>query len=135
MNKVVKMTVTAMTVLLMGGTVSTTASAATWHKGMPKGLRGTWKRSYNDRGTKVTMRVDISSKSFSMGRPGWAATNWTNLKYQKVGAGTYKVKGTYHNGGSFTKKNSHMKLMKKHGKMTYKNSWSSSYQYLGWFHK
>ena len=27
MNKVVKMTVTAMTVLLMGGTVSTTASA------------------------------------------------------------------------------------------------------------
>lgn len=135
MNKTGKIAVTAMTALLVGGSISTTASAATWHKGTPKALRGTWKRSYNDRGTKVTIRVDIASKSINIGRPGWAAEKWSNLKYQKVGAGTYKVKGTFRNGGSLTKKNSHMKLMKKNGKVTYKNSWSSSYSYLGWFHK
>lgn len=44
MNKMGKITAT-MTALLVGGTVSTTASAATWHKGTPKALRGTWKRS------------------------------------------------------------------------------------------
>lgn len=61
-------------------------------------------------------------KSINIDRPGWAAESWSNLKYQKVGAGTYKIKGTYRNGGSLTKKNSHMKLMKKNGKVTYKNS-------------
>lgn len=135
MNKMGKITVATMTALLVGGTVSTTASAATWHKGTPKALRGTWKRSYNDRGNKVTIQLAIASKSINIDRPGWAAESWSNLKYQKVGAGTYKIKGTYRNGGSLTKKNSHMKLMKKNGKVTYKNSWSSSYSYLGWFHK
>jgi len=135
MNKVGKIVVTAVTALLVGGTISTTANAATWHKGTPKALRGTWKRSYNDRGTKTTIRVAIKSKSINIGRPGWATENWSNLKYQRVGAGTYKIKGTYRNGGFLTKKNSHMKLMKKNGKVTYKNSWSSSYSYLGWFHK
>ncbi|AYM01487.1 hypothetical protein [Levilactobacillus yiduensis] len=135
MGKFSKAAVTAMTVFLVGGTVSTTASAATWHKGTPKALRGNWKRSYNDRGSKVTIHFRIKSKSMNIGRPGWAAESWSSLKYQKVGAGTYKIKGTYRNGGTLTKKNSHMKLVKKSGKVTYKNSWSSSYSYLGWFHK
>ncbi|WP_260240629.1 hypothetical protein [Levilactobacillus brevis] len=35
MRKIAKLAMMAMTVLLVGGTVSTTASAATWHKGTP----------------------------------------------------------------------------------------------------
>lgn len=135
MSKIRKITVAVMTTLLVAGAVPTTANAATWHKGTPKALRGNWKRSYNDRGTKVTIHFDIKSKSMSIDRPGWASENWSNLKYQKVGSGTYKLKGTYRDGGMLTKKNSHMKLVKKSGKITYKNSWSSSYAYLGWFHK
>ncbi|PTM21232.1 hypothetical protein DA798_11360 [Lactobacillus sp. PFC-70] len=135
MNKTMKVFITSMTVLLVGGTVPATASAATWHKGTPRGLRGSWKRSYNDRGNKVTMHFKIKAKSINLSRPGWANEKWINLKYKKVGSGTYKIKGTYRNGGSLTKKNSHMKLMKRHGKITYKNSWSGSYAYLGWFHK
>ena len=135
MNKLIKVSMVGLVAVTLGGTTSTTASAATWHKGTPKALRGNWKRSYNDRGSKVTIHFRIKSKSMSISRPGWAAESWSNLKYQKVGAGTYKIKGTYRNGGMLTEKNSHLKLVKKSGKVTYKNSWSSSYSYLGWFHK
>jgi len=134
-GKFSKIAVSAMTVLLVGGAVPTTASAATWHKGTPRALRGNWKRSYNDCGSKVTINFRIKSKSMSVSRPDWAVESWSNLKYQKVGASTYKIKGTYRNGSMLTEKNSHMKLVKKSGKVTYKNSWSSSYSYLGWFHK
>ncbi|MCI1554363.1 MAG: hypothetical protein LKH74_10625 [Levilactobacillus sp.] len=135
MGKFSKVAMTAMLVLLVGGAVPTTASAATWHKGTPKALRGNWKRSYNDRGSKVTIHFRIKSKSMDISRPGWAVESWSNLKYRKVGAGTYKIKGTYRNGGMLAQKNSHMKVKKSHSKVTYKNSWSKSYSYLGWFHK
>lgn len=135
MSKIMKMTMAALAVLLMSSTVATTANAATWHKGTPKALRGSWKRSYNDRGSKITIKFRIKSKSINIDRPGWASESWSNLKYHKVGSGVYKIKGTYRDGGMLTQKNSHMKLVKKAGKVTYKNSWSSSYSYLGWFHK
>ncbi|QCZ42402.1 hypothetical protein [Levilactobacillus brevis] len=134
MNKIMKITMTGITVLTLGGMTTATASAAAWHKGTPKALRSNWKRSYYDHGTKVTINFNIKSNRMSIARPGWALENWSNLKYQKAGSGTYKIKGTYHN-GMLIKKNSHMKLVKKAGKVTYKNSWSSSYSYLGWFHK
>ncbi|WP_057878191.1 hypothetical protein [Levilactobacillus paucivorans] len=134
MGKFSKIAVTAVTVLLVGGAVPTTASAASWHKGTPKALRGSWKRSYKQNGAKQTIHFKVTAKSIAEYRTGWASTNLTNVKYQKVSAGTYKLKGTYHN-GNLTKKNSHMKIKKSHGKVTYKFSWSSSYSYLGWYHK
>lgn len=134
MGKFSKIAVTAMTVLLVGSAVPTTASAASWHKGTPKALRGSWKRSYSQNGTKGTIRFKVTAKAISQSQTGWANTSLTNIKYRKVGAGTYKLKGTYHN-GNLTQKNSHMKVKKSHGKVTYKFFWSGSYAYLGWYHK
>lgn len=95
MNKVVKMAVTAMTVLLMGGTVSTTASAATWHKGTPKTLRGNWKgKTFTYNGVKVRGVWVVGKKTIRSESPTMPGQTWKNLRYHKVGKGVYKVKGT-----------------------------------------
>lgn len=105
---------------------SDTASAATWHKGTPKAIRGHYKRG-NEMFT-------ITSKEYQYGRPDWAATWMSSTKYKKSG-NAYYIIGTYHNGGSLTEKNSQMKITTKKNHVGFKFSWSSSFHYLGWFHK
>ncbi|VDG19692.1 hypothetical protein [Lactobacillus brevis ATCC 367] [Lactiplantibacillus mudanjiangensis] len=112
-------------VLLMPNTTTTQpVQAATWHHGTPKIVRGYWKHDDSI--------VTITSKSFTQERLGWPATKFTKLRYQKVNATTYKLKGTYHNGNLATK-NSHLKLVKKGSQLKFKYSWASRFQYLGWY--
>ncbi|WP_354630750.1 hypothetical protein [Levilactobacillus brevis] len=95
MNKVVKMTVTAMTVLLMGGTVSTTASAATWHKGVPKAIRNKTYLMGKTKGDQDLGYVGYTFKNHDI----YIAHSMDgghmslHLKYKKVGSKSYYIKG------------------------------------------
>ena len=95
MNKVVKMTVTAMTVLLMGGTVSTTASAATWHKGVPKAIRNKTYLMGKTKGYQDLGYVGYTFKNHDI----YIAHSMDgghmslHLKYKKVGSKSYYIKG------------------------------------------
>lgn len=77
---------------ILGIGSATPAQAATWHKGTPKAIRGSW----------------VCHKSISSGTPGWGQrkiyankmTNqdqhmpkvlFTHLKYKSLGHGKYKI--------------------------------------------
>lgn len=112
-------------VLLMPNTTTTQpVQAATWHHGTPKAICGDWQRGDS--------KLTITSKTFTQDRLGWATTRLTKIRYQKVNATTYKLKGTYHN-GNLTTKSQHMKFVKKGSQLKFKYSWASRFQYLGWY--
>ncbi|CAJ1224640.1 hypothetical protein [Lactiplantibacillus xiangfangensis] len=67
---------------------STTAQAATWHKGTPKVLRGKWRIKH------VSTRVDrlkVTKKRVYLYSSG--PFHLKNIKYKKTGAHSYKVRG------------------------------------------
>jgi len=134
MKKLGQMMVVALTTVMIGGVASSTANAATWHSGTPKALRGNWQRQYRDQGTKIVMHFKVSAKTIHLSRVKSAETSWTNLKYQKVGKNTYKLKGIYKN-GELTDKDARLQIVTKNKKLEFKNAWSSKYDYLGWYHK
>lgn len=123
----------------LGMVTSTSVSAATWHKGTPKVTRGHWMKSDKvNMGGKILSSKEyftVTKKSISDSRTGWSASYWSNVRYRKTVNGNYLVLATYHNGGMLTEKNSKMKLTKSHGKLGYKNTWSSRVSYLSWFSK
>ncbi|WP_203638650.1 hypothetical protein [Levilactobacillus wangkuiensis] len=135
MGKFSKIAVTVMTVLLVGGAVPTTASAAYWHKGTPKVLRGHWKsKSFNYNGNKAHNGWIVGKKTITSASESMPVQVWKNLKYKKAGKGTYKFKGTCYQGVTKVS-NPHIKMVKKNNHLKFKISWSSSYSYLGWYHK
>lgn len=134
MKKVGQFVVVALTTIMVGGVAATSASAAAWHNGTPKAMRGNWQRSYKDQGTKITMHFKVGKKTISLARGKADATNWTQLKYQKVGRNTYKLKGVYHN-DNLTDKDAQLQVVLKNKQLKFKNAWNDKYAYLGWYHK
>lgn len=67
----------------------TSAQAASWHKGAPKIIRGTWGDKAFLKG-KMGSTLIVTKKSLSLND---ADPHLTHLKYKKVGTRRYKFKG------------------------------------------
>jgi len=80
---------TALFGLTLVAPVTTTAQAATWHRGTPKALRGKWRIEGVSTGI-LHLRLTKSHVYFySMGPLYYLK----NVKYKKVGSHAYKVRG------------------------------------------
>jgi hypothetical protein len=134
MKKLGQVMVIALTTIMVGGVAATTADAATWHNGTPKALRGNWQRAYKDQGTKIVMHFQVKAKTIHLTRKHATTSTWSQLKYQKVGKQTYKLKGTFKS-KDLTDKDARLQIVLKNHKLEFKNAWSSKYDYLGWYHK
>lgn len=134
MKKLGQVMVVALTTIMVGGVAATTADAATWHSGTPKALRGKWQRTYKDQGTKIVMHFEVNAKTIHLTRKHSATSTWSQLKYQKVGKRTYKLKGVFKS-PELTDKDARLQIVLKKNKLQFKNAWSSKYDYLGWYHK
>ena len=93
MRKIAKLAMTAMTVLLVGGTVSTTASAATWHKGTPKALRGKYQGKRTSSVQGFGPAYTLTAKKFDISESNMPDQLVTHLKYKKIGTHLYRLKG------------------------------------------
>ncbi|HBF73743.1 MAG TPA: hypothetical protein DDW71_00585 [Lactobacillus sp.] len=81
------------------GATSTTANAASWHKGTPKALRGNYQeREHGDfdvfyQGWKITKNNLYSFNSdYSNGKHAEVMLTWSHAKYKKIGK-YYLVEG------------------------------------------
>lgn len=147
MSKIMKMTMAALTVLLMSSTVATTANAATWHKGTPKALRGKWAHSvkklqkYVDGKGVGTKQIYCDKNEFSFAyykknKPLFPMYGLTNTKYKKISTTKYLLKGVFGNSGmSSTEPNTRLQIVKKGNKIKYKYSPSGHNKYSKWFYK
>ena len=72
------------------GATSTTANAASWHKGMPKALQGTWKTKYSKAfGTSFKLKI---GKNYAHAQ-GLDPDYLNNTHYRYLGHHEYKVNG------------------------------------------
>ncbi|KRK89550.1 hypothetical protein [Lentilactobacillus sunkii] len=84
------------------GAVSTTANAASWHKGTPSALRGKWKtKPWTQSGYKYDYRSFISAhkiisevRGLNGGPSDMAAPTVQHARYKYLGNHLYKFKGT-----------------------------------------
>lgn len=68
------------------------AEAATWHKGTPKVLRGTWQKKVHEGGISFDTGIQIKKNYFTTFSPG-DPLYLKPVSYHKVGNGTYALKG------------------------------------------
>lgn len=71
------------------GATTTTANAATWHKGVPKALRGIWKHHDSGVGTVALHNGKDSIKLVGFDGP----DRFSNLHYTYLGHHQYKLIG------------------------------------------
>ncbi|APR07649.1 hypothetical protein FAM21834_01531 [Lentilactobacillus parabuchneri] len=79
---------------------SNNVSAATWHKGTPKALRGTWKRG-SDNGNNKWMIYQVYKSSYVFGWMGMSAEKVTGIKYRVLGNFKYELVGHGHKNGLY----------------------------------
>ncbi|MGP4116628.1 hypothetical protein [Levilactobacillus zymae] len=104
MRKSLKLALTLVAGLTLGTASLNTAKAATWHKGTPKALRGSW--IYHRKQVSQFGQITFTASKYQRQDQGMPQTKGKHLKYRYVGHGTYKIhayiygaKGTgYHNG-------------------------------------
>lgn len=95
MTKILKIGVVLLMGGLVAGPVSTTASAATWHKGVPKAIRNKTYLMGKTKGDQFLGYVGYTFKNSKI----YIAHSMdgghlaTHLKYKKTGAKAYYVKG------------------------------------------
>lgn len=75
------------------GTASTSANAATWHKGTPRALRGKWKCNLHKKSYPHWGNVKIYSNLITEQFQGDPTTYLTNVKYKAFGHYHYKLRG------------------------------------------
>ncbi|MGF2384680.1 hypothetical protein [Lentilactobacillus otakiensis] len=86
--------------LLFAFSCSNNVSAATWHKGTPKALRGTWKRGSDNLNNKW-MIYQIYKSSYIFGWMGMPAIKATGIKYRVLGHLKYELVGHGHKNGFY----------------------------------
>lgn len=93
MQKLSRFIVVALTTLVVGGTVSTSASAASWHRGVPKALRGKYQDKHQTAAQGFPARLVFSAKKFTWSVSNMPVQKHSKLKYKKLRAHVYRLKG------------------------------------------
>ncbi|KRN02644.1 hypothetical protein FD13_GL001634 [Levilactobacillus senmaizukei DSM 21775 = NBRC 103853] len=92
MVKVGKMVMAAISALVLGGMMSTTANASRWHSGTPKAIRGEFQAKRTG-AQGFGSRYSITRNQFVIGISNMPTEFINHLKYQKIGKHLYRVKG------------------------------------------
>lgn len=127
---------TTLSVSLVAPLGSQSVQAATWHKGTPKALRGTWQRTEHVSGKygfsfKSGIRFQKShSTTLSLGDP----FVMNHLKYKKVGKTAFVLSGIEY---LYSKTYRHIKVIKHKNKIKWRCTApkSYSYHYSKWLYK
>jgi len=93
MNKLRSLTILPLTTVLVGGAVTTSASAASWHRGVPKALRGKYQDIHQTAAQGFPSRLDFRAKSFVWGVSNMPEQRHSKLKYKKLSKHVYRLKG------------------------------------------
>ena len=114
MKKSILMTL-ALSAGLVGGVgiTATTANASSWHKGVPKSLRGAWKHHDSGVGTVALHNGKNSIRLVGFDNP----DRFSNLRYTYLGHHQYKLIGreTTYSPNRYTKTSSmHFKWYSRH---------------------
>ncbi|WP_373879649.1 hypothetical protein [Levilactobacillus brevis] len=134
---------------LFAPTLNQPAQAATWHKGMPKALRGKWSHSvkkfpkYMGIKGSGTYRLTIVKKAFvnsyftKKNKELAPEIFLANPQYKKISKTTYRLQGGHGNSGMSSGYGHHdpIQIVKQGNKIKYKYSWSSHVKYSTWFYK
>jgi len=82
-----------------GGAGSITANASSWHKGTPKALRGKYQKHRTSSAEGFGESITVSPKKMTISVSNMSGQYVSHLRYKKVGAHLYRLKGHMaHNG-------------------------------------
>lgn len=93
MIKVKTLALVALTTLTLGAVPATPASAATWHKGTPKVLRGKYQELHKTPAQGFASEYTFTTKKFLWGVSNMPLQSHSRLRYQKLGTHLYRLKG------------------------------------------
>ncbi|KRO04118.1 hypothetical protein IV54_GL001637 [Levilactobacillus paucivorans] len=93
MTKFGKVVFVTLAALLVGGAIPTSASAAKWHKGSPKALRGNFQAKRTSSAEGFGAAFTLTKSRFEMGVSNMPVQIMSHLKYKKVGKHLYRLKG------------------------------------------
>lgn len=125
------------------------AQAASWHKGIPKTLRGKWSHpvkkfpkymAQKGSGTyRLTIAKDYFINSYFTKKHKELAPEifLAHPQYKKLNKTTYRLRGGHGTSGKSSGYGHHdpLQIVKKGHKIKYKYSWSSHTKYSKWFYK
>lgn len=83
----------ALTVLIIGGTVPTSASASHWHKGSPKALRGKFQYKRQSTAEGFGAMYEVTKWHVEIGISNMPSQTISRLRYKKIGSHLYRLKG------------------------------------------
>ncbi len=93
MTKFGRVVLVMLTTLLIGGAFPTSASAAKWHKGSPKALRGNFQAKRTSSAEGFGAAFTLIKSRFEMGVSNMPVQIMSHLKYKKIGKHLYRLKG------------------------------------------
>lgn len=142
MKKIKIFTIIALTTLGLSTVSTIPADAATWHKGFPKTLKGTWTRKYRVKQGKkfrlttkkivITGHYMLDDINNSIGPTLYIH----KAHYRKVSKNTYQFKATLTNANMSNYDRPSALTITKNGKhLKYKYATPNHHKYSGWFTK
>ncbi|WP_024746560.1 hypothetical protein [Levilactobacillus namurensis] len=91
-----KSMIVGLAVASLGAASITDASAATWHKGTPKVMRGSWIYHSKELGYPAWGQRKIHAKTMTNHDKGMPKVAFKNITYRSVGHGKYKLRFRSH---------------------------------------
>ncbi|QMU08764.1 hypothetical protein [Levilactobacillus suantsaii] len=82
-----------LTTISLGGIVSTTASAASWHRGVPKAIRGKYQDRHQTAAQGFPAHLIFKAKTFTWQVSNMPEQRHSKLTYKKLKAHVYRLKG------------------------------------------
>ncbi|MDT6979528.1 hypothetical protein [Levilactobacillus zymae] len=93
MTRLNNLALVALTTMALGTVSTTTASAATWHTGTPKALRGKFQDRHKTAAQGFATEYTFTAKKFLWGISNMPLQTHSRLRYRKLGAHVYRLKG------------------------------------------